>query len=433
MKKGVWLWGCLVSVLLLSPAWAEVKPGDIITKDNISQAEGLLAPSVRWMVERGMNMTILETKKVYWPKAYKEATDKYAGQVTLSANGAELHNYIAGAPFPNIDANDPLAGYKVIWNMEQNPFIIDNAGTGFVNDLINEKGELERTYANIWRRMSWIGRLYHEPKPVAPHNPPLHHSNLIGPLIEPTEYKGLALLAQTYLSPTTPDDTYVWVPEMRRVRRISVASRGDPIWGTDFDVDSYWGFNAKIGYWTFRLLAEKEILAVVHSGKYGDETAWCAARDGKHGILAALPCVLWEKRKVWVVEGTPTGYTSPYSYSKRVFYIDQDFYAQLFQEMYNRKGELWKSFFMCYFVTTKPYWGYPIWAEEEPAFDPSDEWPFMPNGMMLDLLAERATTFDAPPGEEAPVEWRREWQFNLKGKANNPEVFSVPYLIRTGK
>ena len=433
MKKRMWLFSGLSTLLVFSTVWADVTPGETITKDNLAQAETLLTPSTRWMVERGMPMTILETEKVEWPKAYKEATDKYSEQVMLSKDGAQLHNYIAGAPFPHIDLNDPQAGYKIIWNLEQNPFIVDNAGTGFINQLINSKGELERTYANIWRRMSWIGRLYTHPKPIAPHNPPLHHSNLIGPLIEPVEYKGLTLLAHTYLSPDTPDDTYVWVPEHRRVRRIGVASRGDPVWGTDFDVDSYWGFNAKISYWTFRLLAQKEILAVVHSGKYGDASAWCAPRDGTHGIVAALPCVLWEKRKVWVVEGTPTGYTSPYAYSKRIFYIDQDFYGQLLQEMYNRKGELWKSYFMCYYVTNKPYWGYPIWAGEKPSYEDEDEWPFIPNGMMLDLLAERATTFDAPPGGKAPPEWRREWQFNLAGKANSPDVYSVPYLIRTGK
>ena len=122
------------------------------------------------------------------------------------------------------------------------------------------------------------------------------------------------------------------------------------MWGTDFDVDSYWGFNAKISYWTFRLLAQKEILAVVHSGKYGDASAWCAPRDGTHGIVAALPCVLWEKRKVWVVEGTPTGYTSPYAYSKRIFYIDQDFYGQLLQEMYIAKVVVG----VLHMVTTSP-------------------------------------------------------------------------------
>jgi hypothetical protein len=50
MKKIVWLYSLLAAALVLSTAeqgWAEVKPGDTITKDNLAEAEGLLPPSVR--------------------------------------------------------------------------------------------------------------------------------------------------------------------------------------------------------------------------------------------------------------------------------------------------------------------------------------------------------------------------------------------------
>ena len=97
MKKCMWLFSGLSALLVFSTVWADVIPGETITKDNLAQAETLLTPSTRWMVERGMPMTILETEKVEWPKAYKEATDKYSGQVRLSKDGAQLHNYIAGA------------------------------------------------------------------------------------------------------------------------------------------------------------------------------------------------------------------------------------------------------------------------------------------------------------------------------------------------
>ena len=80
------------------------------------------------------------------------------------------------------------------------------------------------------------------------------------------------------------------------------------------DPDSFWGFRGKMHHWTFKVLAEKDILAVVHSGKYGDRSAWCAPRDGTHGIVAALPCVLWEKRRVWVLEATPSHFPGTYAY-----------------------------------------------------------------------------------------------------------------------
>jgi hypothetical protein len=252
-------------------------------------------------------------------------------------------------------------------------------------------------------------------------------------MLFPPEHKGTAVLTLSYLSPDRPDDTYAYFPQLRRVKRVGIANRGDAVWGTDFDVDSYWGFAAKISYWTFRILAEKEILAVVHSGKYGDRSMWCAPHDGEHGFVAALPCVLWEKRRVWVVEGIPTGYPRPYAYSKRILYVDQDFFAPLIQEMYDRQGELWKSLLLCFFVATRPYWGYPIWPVEGGKYNYEDEWPFIPNGLMLDLQQVHATTFDAPPGTQKPAEWRTEWHFNENARFNSPDVYTPTYLLRSAR
>jgi hypothetical protein len=436
MKKTDWLCSLFLAVLEIGSVrlgWAEVKPGDIVTKDTIAQAAELLTPATLWMVVRGMPMTIRETQKVAWPKAYREATDKYSGQVKLSADGRELYNYVAGAPFPAVDLNDPLAGFRIMWNYEQNPYIIDNAGTTFINELVDSKGEVQATYTNLWRRMTWLGRLYLDPKPVVPHNPPLHHSNLLGPLSFPQRHKGTMLLSLSYLSPDIPDDTYLYGPQVRRVIRLGIANRGDSVWGTDFDVDSYWGFNAKLGYWTFRVLAAKEILAVVHSGKYGDRSVWCAPRDGKHGIASALPCVSWEKRRVWIVEGTPTGYPRPYTYSKRVLYIDQDFFAPLIQEMYDQRGELWKSLLLCFFSAKWPYGGYPVWPLEGGKYNYEDEWPFIPNGLMVDMQHVQATTFDAPAGMKSILEGKTEWYFNEDVPANTPEVYSPNYLLQSGR
>ncbi|MGH7964914.1 MAG: DUF1329 domain-containing protein, partial [Candidatus Binatia bacterium] len=148
-------------------ATAEIKPGDTVTKDNMDQAGDLLIPTVQWMVKQGMRFKVVPYKKVNLPKLYKEASEKYSGQVKLSADGKELFNYVAGAPFPSIDSNDPMAGAKVMWNQEQKPAYTDNVGTEWILELVNAKGELERTYGSqFWRRMMWTGRMYTDPKPV---------------------------------------------------------------------------------------------------------------------------------------------------------------------------------------------------------------------------------------------------------------------------
>jgi hypothetical protein len=135
-------------------AVADVKAGDTITKENMASAEEFLTPAMKWYVEHGMPMKIVDYKKIEWPKAFKEATEKYSGQVKISPDGRDIFNYVAGAPFPQIDANDPLVGFKIMWNQEQKPAYTDNVGTEWIVELINSKGEMERRYSSgFWRRM----------------------------------------------------------------------------------------------------------------------------------------------------------------------------------------------------------------------------------------------------------------------------------------
>jgi hypothetical protein len=415
-------------------ARAEVQPGDTITKDNIDKAGDLLIPTVKWLVAQGMPIKVIPYRKIELPQLYKEATEKYSGQVKISADGHDIYNYVAGLPFPTIDPNDPLAGAKIMWNHEQKPTYIDNVGTEWITELVNSKGELERTYGSEYgRRMMWTGRLYADPKPVIPHSPAIRYTEQFGPLFIPNDLKGASALTFRYLAPDMPDDSYMYLPELRRVRRISVANRSDAFWGSDIDLDSVWGFASKVSYWTFRLLAEKEILAPVHSGKYGDRSAWCAEPDGKSGVSAFLPCnINWEKRKVYVVEGIPTAY-SQYAYSKRIMYPDKEFWNMNYDEMSDSGGELWKCWFNIFNFTTKPYEEYPTKPLKGGKYNYTDEWPFTPNGMMVDVQTAHATKWDAPSGHVKPSEWLTEWYFNEAVQINTVQAYSVNFLVQSAR
>ncbi|MGH7961561.1 MAG: DUF1329 domain-containing protein, partial [Candidatus Binatia bacterium] len=249
----------VISLTAPDRAAADVQPGEVITKDNMEKAGDLIIPSVRWFLQQGMPIRVVPYRKIELPRLYREATEKYSGQVKISANGKDIFNYVAGLPFPKIDPNDPLVAFKLMWNHEQKPQYTDNAGTEWVAELVNNKGELERTYGSQFaRRMMWTGRMYTDPKPVIRHNPAVRYTEQFGPLFIPNGLKGAGYLGFRYLGADDPDDSYLYLPELRRVRRVSVANRSDAFWGTDVDMDSIWGFNAKVSYWDFRLLAEKE-------------------------------------------------------------------------------------------------------------------------------------------------------------------------------
>ncbi len=72
-----------------------------------------------------MQLTIGPYKKIEMPKAYVEATEKYAGQVKLTPEGT-VEGYVAGLPFPTIDPNDPNVALKLAWNFNYRPYLTDD-------------------------------------------------------------------------------------------------------------------------------------------------------------------------------------------------------------------------------------------------------------------------------------------------------------------
>jgi hypothetical protein len=75
--------------------------------------------------------------------AFKEATEKYSGQVKLGPDGLGLQNYVAGRPFPTIDTNDKLAPVKIMQNFNMQVTIDDldlrNFGLEDVTRLLMQK------------------------------------------------------------------------------------------------------------------------------------------------------------------------------------------------------------------------------------------------------------------------------------------------------
>ena len=432
MKKGL---GVLAAVACAAVAgWASSslaafpEAGDVVNKSNMAQAKEVLTPTAEWMLNQGMVMKVGPYKKYEWPKAYKEATEKYAGQVKLSEDGRQLFNYVAGCPFPSIDVNDPLAGSKVMWNHEYFPDFTDNVGCPWILELVNNKGEMERFYAShFWRRMKWEGRLYMDPKPVAPHNPQITYTEQWGPLYAPNDLKGAGVLNFRYSPLENPDDSYMYLPELRRVRRISVANRSDAFWGTDIDIDSIWAFNAKPGYWTWRVLGEKQVLMAAHSGHYQDRDVWGAAPDGKSGTMSFMwsDKVNWEKRPVWVIEGIPTGYNQ-YAYSKRVLYVDKEYFNTSWSETYDQGGVLWKTWTQLMNISKKP-------SAEYSAANYDEEQVFTHNGQVVDMQISHTSKWDCPPGYKEYYVPKYDWYFNTSKEWNTPEAFTINFLIQSAR
>ena len=440
MKKAVTSFVAALIVGLPLAALAEMPPaGTVINKDNLDKYKESLTATQQYFVRNGMIVPVIEYRKYDWPPKYKEATEKYASQVKLSPDGRDMLNYVAGAPFPTIDDNDPAAGAKWMWNHEQKTPYTDSVGCGWNVELVNSNGTRERFFgSNFWRRMMWRGRMYMDPKPVVSHDPAVGYTEQWGPLHDPNDLKGAGALNFRYVSPDVPDDTYFYVPELRKVRRISVANRSDAFWGTDVDIDSIWTWNSKLSFWTFKYLGTHKQLTPFHSGGYAQRDALCAQPDGASGIKAFFCCLNHELRDTVIVEGTPSGF-SQYAFSKRILYIDRESLMAQFNEGYDQGGQLWKSWYM-YSDTGKS----PHDIERQPdgsikvvptkTVNPPqhvDERVGASHGGVVDMQLNHASKWDAPdaylypnPGvghgySDEPRDW------------NTPDTFTINYLIKS--
>ncbi len=349
------------------PAPAAVKPGDVITKENASQVRDLLSPGNYVLVQRGMEMNIVPTSKLDWPPPYKTATEKYSPQVGLAPDGT-LKNYVAGQPFPLLDPNDPQLAEKIMWNFSYRPLYSDDADLRFPQvasyEAKSSGDPISFFMVGHFAFYNNLGRI--EVKPV-PTDPDAKASGIryrfgFYPFLEPASLRGYGMVRYRHIEPKIDDNTWVFNPQTRRLRRQSPEILSDAIgalpgfsggagggrggspvgagggasaYVNTIDPDSYFGFAGKVEDFNYKFLGEKSMLACVHA-RYSPEKP-CEA-DGGHTICPED----WEMRRLYVVEAdVKPGHDL--SIPRRIFYIDSEGWFITASDQYDRQGKLWKT------------------------------------------------------------------------------------------
>jgi len=411
-----------VMALLAENAHAQVSPGEVIGPEQADRVKGLVSPGVEILVRRGMELRIVPYRPVELRPSVKAATEQYAAQASLDANGV-LTGWVAGLPFPRIDPSDPQAGTKVMYNVNRTPNLTDDLGLHLIESAsgtLSKPGEegrfdVERHFTIDWLRMlRYAGRLEIEPKPTIADNPDGVFQKMAQyPFLEPFDLKGTGLLSFRYLDPSKQDDTWLYMPALRRVRRLSSSQRSDALFGQDIDLDSYNVYSGDVSWFTWRLLGEKQMLGSMHGENMPPKPC---TRDG-----GATFCDAWEMRPVFVIEGSSK--LPGYAYSKRVLFVDKETFLPLYSDVYDASGELWKTMVQSIRVARKP--------NPDAALEYPDEMPFIYGFAMVDLQLLHGTR-SAIPG----TQFREEpgWYFNMGPRYGNDErTFTVTALMAAGR
>ncbi len=323
----------------------EIRPGMIINASNYKQYPGLKALMPDDIYARLdarsyiplPEIEIVPTRSIYPNRWWIEFTRKYSKDCKIADDGVTLQGWVAGSPFPRPDKNNPaLAGVQVAWNHDKVDIVGDCLRFAPMYwDLYGEDGKYDRTYHfHLWY-FRQTGRTHIDPMPTWGKNKEGIFEWMVNYFSYPQDIKGFLLFRVHYLDPNKPDLAKMYIPSMRRVRRVSGTDLFDPLLGADMiweDFRSYWQkLSPSIFPNEYRLVEFREYL-LPSTAPYG---------YARHYPRLGKTYFCFERRPVYVIEIRSKDRS--YVYSKRRLYIDAETFTLLHIQNYDWENRLWRT------------------------------------------------------------------------------------------
>ena len=211
-------------------------------------------------------------------------------------------------PYPGISADELM---KIDTYVKYTKFARDYKGIGLIK-LVDKKG---CTRDRDWGRYRIV---------LNKTSDVFDYKDLVV-ILGPQNIKGLSVLTWNYLDPLKDQEVWLWLPSLRKVRRISQSEADDPFMGSEFTTEEM--STRKWEDETYTMVGEKRFSG--YTGMTSGETFY---KDKDCYVVEAVP-----KRKDWY-------------YSKRIVWLDKDFAGLVFDEVYDPAGRKWKTFLKEYAV-----------------------------------------------------------------------------------
>lgn len=334
--------------------------GDVITYDKADLIRPFIPEEQQDdLIFPGMEMTIKDAGDLSPAEAFQTATKKYYGTATLADNGA-IGNYQAGMPFDpeNFTAGSKDDGWKQVWNWtfrwnndglkindvhwvwvrkggDHDKHEVMSTSGGKYSEYYTGGGTFERVLAGPYQRVIMSHRAdlpesgyrMNNGKGFAKNTNFREYTGFTSPF----DIAGTAFLILRYDDVMKADDSWAYIPSLRRVRRISVEVKSDSLLGTDHTLEDFYGFNGRPMEHTWEYVGTANLLAVIRS-KHTDTVFY-----GPNGWA---PKDDWALRKVDVLRMYPGRANHPYS--TKFIYMDRQSTEALYANAFDKAGELWK-------------------------------------------------------------------------------------------
>ncbi len=334
------------------------KPGDRIEFSELDRLRNYI-PKPFWEFREffffeGMNLEIGEFNKDYPPNPERiAATKQYGGTARIGRDGS-LENYTLGTPFPEIDNSAPDAGVKHGWNFDYKHNALEGQASFFFTYWDNGD-QLPLWFEGTGWALLLSHRIDHADRGGAIFDKERRKGAAGFDIKSPPDYRGILGLGYRYNSIDGPrdeardDDIWVYIPDLRRVRRISGARRTDPVLGTDMTPEDGQGFQGIVTHFNWEYLGETKLLSPIDTRLEG----YPLSKDENFGPYGfSYGNDIWELRDAIILELRAKD--SDHIYRRKRLWLDKQTYQPLYAAAWDRRDELWKLIAMAHQWSERP-------------------------------------------------------------------------------
>jgi len=326
----------------------EIKPGMIIDSSNYKDfpaLKELLIPSlyIRLDPDHYAPLTpikVVETNQYHITKGVAQKCLESMKTCKIGSDGISLEGFKGGYPFPR-----PKTGLEMAWNIEEKYF----GDTFYMNPmwlrLYGRDNRPERDMKWVLGGVRWKYRCDwgedFEP------NPEGVKTASSGWFYYPRDISGTCYLRRKFADVNRTDEFLLYLPSMRRVRRMGGRDAQDPMFGADVTWDDFQGMYQKISpvdfHMEWKIIEKTEYLLPtwlhVDYAKGEERPPDSHSDDSDEGTF--LYWASWQRRPVITTEAIELD--KRYMYSKRIIYHDRETLLILHTEFFDQAGRLWRT------------------------------------------------------------------------------------------
>lgn len=324
----------------------EIKPGKYNYKDK-AQYPGLKELMIPYHYEifkpgappfpgNFSQIEIIPTRQYYQSTGFSKLTMDNLGKTKQDAKGYfEWQTYNGGVPFPK--PAGPHKAIQIMYNVIFAPQASDNMLVMQGSRTYTKTMKIDAESTAIGGQFKVHGRVM-EPKGWYDERAKKYGEYRVRGMVglTPRDSFGFAIANTEYLDPAKWNNNLMYIPGMRRTRKLSATDTQDVFAGSDAISDDAVGFGQKISAtiypMEYKVIAEREYLVLAHT----IDREWYYSCNGMERMNTK-----WERRPIYVMELTELD--KAYVYGKRVLYVDKENFAIHLSMNYDREGRLYRT------------------------------------------------------------------------------------------